>query len=70
VTPEVSRGESIFNETEKAVNNEWRRKVKMRLKDRAAIVTGAARGMGRGFALRLAEEGAKILAVDIEMEDL
>ena len=34
----------------------------MRLKDRVAIVTGAARGMGRGFALRLAEEGAKILA--------
>ncbi len=42
----------------------------MRLKDKAAIVTGAARGMGRGFALRLAEEGAKILAVDIEMEEL
>ncbi len=42
----------------------------MKLKDRVAIVTGAARGMGRGFALSLAEEGAKILAVDIEMEDL
>ena len=42
----------------------------MKLKDRVAIVTGAARGMGRGFALRLAEEGAKIVAVDIEMVDL
>lgn len=42
----------------------------MRLKDRVAIVTGAARGMGRGFAMSLAEEGAKIVAVDIEMEDL
>ncbi len=42
----------------------------MKLKDRVAIVTGAARGMGRGFALSLAGEGAKILAVDIEMEEL
>jgi len=42
----------------------------MRLKDRVAIITGAARGMGRGFAVRLAEEGAKIVAVDIETEDL
>jgi len=42
----------------------------MRLKDRVAVVTGAARGMGRGFAMSLAGEGAKILAVDIEMEDL
>lgn len=42
----------------------------MRLKNRVAIVTGAARGMGRGFALRLAGEGARIVAVDIEMDDL
>lgn len=42
----------------------------MKLKDRVAIVTGAARGMGRGFAISLAGEGAKIVAVDIEMEDL
>jgi 3-oxoacyl-[acyl-carrier protein] reductase len=44
--------------------------MKMKLKDRVAIVTGAARGMGRGFAISLAGEGAKILAVDIEMEGL
>jgi 3-oxoacyl-[acyl-carrier protein] reductase len=42
----------------------------MKLKDRVAIVTGAARGMGRGFALGLAGEGAKVVAVDIEMEEL
>jgi NAD(P)-dependent dehydrogenase (short-subunit alcohol dehydrogenase family) len=37
----------------------------MRLTDRVAIVTGAARGLGRAFCLSLAQEGAKIVAVDI-----
>jgi NAD(P)-dependent dehydrogenase (short-subunit alcohol dehydrogenase family) len=42
----------------------------MRLKDRVAIVTGAARGLGRAFCVALASEGAKIMAVDIaEMDD-
>ena len=37
----------------------------MRLKDRVAIVTGAARGLGRIYALRLAKEGAKVVIADI-----
>jgi 3-oxoacyl-[acyl-carrier protein] reductase len=37
----------------------------MRLKDRVAIVTGAARGLGKAFCVALAKEGAKIAAVDI-----
>jgi len=37
----------------------------MRLKDRVAIVTGAARGLGKAFCTALAKEGAKIMAVDI-----
>jgi NAD(P)-dependent dehydrogenase (short-subunit alcohol dehydrogenase family) len=37
----------------------------MRLKDRVAIVTGAARGLGRAYALRMAREGAKIVVADI-----
>lgn len=41
-----------------------------RLTDRAVIVTGAASGIGRGTALRLASEGARVLACDINAEGL
>jgi glucose 1-dehydrogenase len=37
----------------------------MRLKDKVAIVTGAASGNGRGIALRLAEEGARVVVADV-----
>ena len=37
----------------------------MRLKDKVAIVTGAARGLGKTFSMALAREGAKIMAIDI-----
>lgn len=37
----------------------------MRLKDRVAIVTGAARGIGQEYCLALAREGAHVVAVDI-----
>ena len=37
-----------------------------RLQDKVAIVTGAASGIGREAALRLASEGAKVLCVDID----
>jgi SDR family mycofactocin-dependent oxidoreductase len=35
-----------------------------RVEGKVALVTGAARGQGRSHALRLAEEGAQIIAVD------
>ncbi|MDF2576398.1 MAG: 3-ketoacyl-ACP reductase, partial [Agromyces sp.] len=36
-----------------------------RVEGKVAFVTGAARGQGRSHALRLAEEGADIIAVDL-----
>src|SRR3712207_5324053 len=37
----------------------------MRLRERVAIVTGGAAGIGKGIALRLAEEGADIVVADV-----
>jgi 3-oxoacyl-[acyl-carrier protein] reductase len=40
----------------------------MRIKDKVAIVTGSARGIGKYIALRLAKEGAKVVVTDINLE--
>jgi len=37
----------------------------MKLKDKVAIVTGAGQGIGKGIALALAKEGAKVVVSDI-----
>jgi len=41
----------------------------MRLKDKVALVTGAARGIGRAIAFALASEGADIVIWDINIEE-
>ncbi|MDW3206023.1 MAG: SDR family oxidoreductase [Alphaproteobacteria bacterium] len=41
----------------------------MRLKDKIAIVTGAASGFGEGIARRFAAEGAKVILADINDEN-
>lgn len=42
----------------------------MELSQVRAIVTGAARGLGRHFALRLAQAGARVLATDVNVAGL
>jgi len=40
-----------------------------RLADKVAIVTGAMRGIGKATALKLAQEGAKVVITDINKEE-
>ena len=41
----------------------------MGLKDKVIIVTGAAGGLGREYALRFAQEGAKVVLADVQAPD-
>ncbi len=41
--------------------------VTVRLKERVAIVTGGARGLGRAYSLGLAGEGARVVVADIDL---
>jgi 3-oxoacyl-[acyl-carrier protein] reductase len=42
----------------------------MKLKDRVATITGAARGIGKAIALTFVREGAKVAIVDIDQKQL
>jgi 3-oxoacyl-[acyl-carrier protein] reductase len=40
----------------------------MRLEDKAAIITGAAHGLGKAYAQRFAAEGARVVVADIDAD--
>jgi 3-oxoacyl-[acyl-carrier protein] reductase len=42
----------------------------MRLKDKVAIITGAARGIGQATAVKFAREGAKVVVCDLTQESI
>jgi NAD(P)-dependent dehydrogenase (short-subunit alcohol dehydrogenase family) len=45
--------------------NKEKRDGYMKLKDRVAIVTGSAQGIGKAYAMKLSQEGAKVVIADI-----
>lgn len=42
--------------------------LKDRFKDKVMIVTGASQGIGKETAIRAAEEGAKVVLIDLSLE--
>jgi len=42
----------------------------MKLENKVAVITGAASGMGKAIAALFAQEGAKVIAADINLESL
>ena len=40
----------------------------MLLENKVAVVTGGAKGMGRGIALRFAQEGCSVVLCDLDLE--
>jgi len=41
---------------------------RLKLKDKVVIITGGAQGIGRAYALGMADEGAKIVVADINLD--
>jgi len=59
---------NAFSITQLISSSHKRYRVMTNLKDRVALVTGAASGIGRETALLFAEQGASLLCADIQIE--
>jgi len=42
----------------------------MRLKEKVAIITGSARGIGKATAVKFAQEGAKVVVCDVNLDQV
>jgi len=40
------------------------------IKDKVAVITGAASGIGKLLAIKLAHEGAQVVLIDVDMDGL
>ena len=66
----INFGKKAVSLPPKSVQNLFRKYTFMKLLEgKVAIVTGAARGIGKAIALKLASEGANIAFTDLNIDE-
>jgi meso-butanediol dehydrogenase/(S,S)-butanediol dehydrogenase/diacetyl reductase len=65
-TPKLSTLPNGRSKTEQKQSRKQEKRTMDRFQDKVALITGAASGIGRSVCVRLASEGARIFAMDID----